>query len=75
MDAREFWIRYGPEESERVALAAGSKYSYFKHLVMRTRRPSATLAKRLVEADQRLTLTELLYPPEAPKGLPKREAA
>lgn len=61
MNAKEFLDKYGKDEAERVAEAAGTKYSYFIQLAYGHRRPSICLAERLVEAsDDRLDLLALM---------------
>jgi hypothetical protein len=61
MDARKFLDHYGPEKAEEVAKKAGTSLAYFRILAGRHRRPSANLAKRLVEASKKeLNFTELM---------------
>lgn len=74
MDAREFLTKFGPDESERVATAAGTNLAYFKQLAYGARTPSAKLAERLAESsDGRLGFRELLLP--APNAAPSHDEA
>lgn len=61
MNAREFLDRFGRDEAERIARAAGTNLPYFEQLACCARRPSIDLADRLVEAsDGRLDTLALL---------------
>lgn len=61
MDAQTFKDTFGIEESERVAIAAGSNYAYFHQIATGHRRPSVDLAEKLVDASEgRLELIALL---------------
>lgn len=72
MNAKDFLQQYGVEEADRVAAKAGTNHAYFLQLVAQTRRPSAELARRLVEASGgRLDFVCLLQTTKKP---PKRRA-
>lgn len=61
MDARGFLDHYGSKRAEQVAKDAGTSLAYFRIIAYRHRRPSAKLAKRLVEASNKeLNFTELM---------------
>ncbi|GAB5451803.1 MAG: hypothetical protein Hals2KO_21310 [Halioglobus sp.] len=61
MDAQTFKQEYGIEESEAVAVAAGTNYAYFHQIATGHRRPSIELAEALVAASGgRLDLVALL---------------
>lgn len=65
MDAKAFFDRYGREESERVALAAGTNIAYFSQIIYGHRRPSADLAKQLEQhSGGRMDVMALLFPPD-----------
>lgn len=52
MDAKVFYESFGAEESERVAIEAGTTLDYFKQIMYGNRFPSHQLAKRLEEASE-----------------------
>lgn len=64
MDAKTFLETYGKDECERVAIAAGTNYAYFSQIAYGHRKPSAKLAKAMVEASGgRLGFEQLLLGP------------
>ncbi|WP_011298532.1 transcriptional regulator [Cupriavidus necator] len=61
MDAKTFIEKFGTDEATRVAVAAGTNYSYFSQIAHGHRRPSVQLADRLVEASgSRLSFEALM---------------
>ena len=63
MDAYSFLKKFGREESERVAEAAGTNFAYFYQIALGHRRPSVDLASRLESAsDGQMDLAALLRP-------------
>ena len=59
MTLRELLDVLTPEEKRSLAARAQTEYIYLFQLAAGARTPSPKLAKRLVEADSRLTLPEL----------------
>jgi hypothetical protein len=84
MTAKEYFRKHGVPGCTRVANRAGTSWGYLKLIVYGHRRPSAGLAKRLVEASieytpkDALDFGSLLYPGEgvrlATLKLPKRSS-
>lgn len=50
---------------DQMHVRTGINRKYLYQLATNRRRPSADMAKRLVEADPRLTIEELLFPASA----------
>lgn len=50
MTAEQFYWAYGVSRCREVAEKAGTDYAYFYELVIRKRRPSIDLAKKLSKA-------------------------
>lgn len=66
MTALQFLKKYGKEESERVALAAGTNFVYFYQIARGFRRPSVDLAEKLESAsNKKMKFAELLRSPAA----------
>jgi hypothetical protein len=59
MTLRELLDVLSAEEKRSLAAAAQTEYIYLFQLAAGARTPSPKLARRLVEADNRLTLAEL----------------
>lgn len=61
MTALQFLKKYGKEESERVAIEAGTNFVYFYQIARGFRRPSVNLAERLeVASKKKMKFEELL---------------
>lgn len=66
MNAKQFLDEYGKAEAERVAINAGTNWAYFSQIAYGHRRPSAKLAKSIVEASGgRMDFEALLLAQEA----------
>lgn len=71
MDALTFLEKHGKDVATRVAERAGSKYAYFSQIAYGHRRPSVTMAEKLVSASaeeiadplEQLDLVSLIRPP------------
>jgi len=50
MNAKQFLDEFGKVEAERIAIKAGTNWAYFSQIAYGHRRPSAKLAKAMVEA-------------------------
>lgn len=74
MNATEYEKTHGVERSKLVVELAGTKWSYWRHMVNGVKRPGPDLARKLVKASERvtpetpLTLDKLLTPKELLKG-------
>lgn len=60
---------------DKIHTALGTNRKYLWQMATGRRRPSPELAREMVEAEPRLTLGELLFPPPVPKTAPTQEPA
>jgi hypothetical protein len=75
MDAKTFYETAGKEETERVAIAAGTTLDYFKQIMYGNRSPSYRLTNRLeAESGGRMSRSDLrpdIYGTESPGSVQK----
>lgn len=77
MDMKTYLQQATPDERDALAAAVGSSVGYFYLLGGSHRRASPALCRRLVDAESKLTLSELrpdIWPPPEPdaEGLTRR---
>lgn len=55
LNLREYWEAIGTENMMKIIAEVGSSFGYFRALKYGPKRPSATMALRIIEAANRLT--------------------
>lgn len=55
MNALEFWRAVGTEKARKAAEAAGTEWSYFKHIAHNRKRPGVDLARRLIVESRKVS--------------------
>ena len=61
----DLYVKEGDALLDRLHAKLGGNRKYLYQLATNRRRPSPDLARAMVQADPRLTLEELLWPPAA----------
>lgn len=64
LSAMEFWDQVGSARAREVVAAAGTKWSYFKHIAHGRKTPSIRLARKLSAESGGLMSVDSLIPAE-----------